>query len=117
MIDLVKSALVSCLCSALITGCGVYYLHSYLDSKHKESERRAAIRQEERRKAEVLESKRRRAAGRMLFWLHDAVIKGKDHANGDLENAFDYYNQVEEEQKTFERELLAEHQDQNRGGG
>jgi hypothetical protein len=53
----------------------------------------------------------------MLFWLHDAVIKGKDHANGDLENAFDYYNQVEEEQKTFERELLAEHQDQNRGGG
>jgi hypothetical protein len=117
LIDLIKSALASCLCSAAITGVGVYYLHLYLDSWHKESEARAARRQEERRKADVLESKRRHAAGRMFFWLHDAALNGVGHANGDLEKAWANYTATEDEQKAFEQELLAEHHDENRGGG
>ena len=115
MIDVLKSALVSGLVSALISGIGIYYLHVYLDGKRKESEQAAAQRRAERRKADVLESQRRRATGRMFFWLHDAVVKGKDHANGDLEKAFDDNNRIEEEQKRFEQELLAEHHDENRG--
>ncbi len=116
MIETLKTALVSGLVSAMVSGIGIYYLHAYLDGKRKESEQAAAQRRAERRKADVLESKRWRAAGRMFFWLHDAVVKGKDHANGDLERAYEDYNRIEEEQKLFEQELLAEHQDQNRGG-
>ena len=78
------------------------------------SPEQAAQRRRERRKADVLESKRRRAAGRMLFWLHDAVVKGVEHANGDLEKAMADYSEIEEEQKAFEQELLAEHRDENR---
>lgn len=114
MIELVKSALVSSLVSVLISGIGIYYLHAYLDGKRKESEQAAAQRRSERRKAEVLESRRRRATGRMFFWLHDAIVKGKEHANGDLERAYEDYNRIEEEQKQFEQELLAEHHDENR---
>lgn len=116
MIDVLKTAMVSGLVSALISGIGIYYLHAYLDDKRKESEQAAAQRRAERRKADVLESRRRRATGRMFFWLHDAVVKGKDHANGDLERAYEDYNRIEEEQKRFEQEMLAEHQDQNRSG-
>lgn len=116
MIETLKTALVSALVSALISGVGIYYLHAYLDGKRRESEQAAAQRRAERRKADVLESQRRRATGRMFFWLHDAVVKGKDHANGDLERAYEDYNRIEEEQKRFEQEMLAEHQDHNRGG-
>ena len=38
----------------------------------------------------------------------------KDHVNGDLERAYEDYNRIEEEQKQFEQELLAEHHDENR---
>lgn len=114
MIEILKQAAISAVVAALISGVGIYYLQSYLNTKRKESEERAAQRRRERRQADVLESKRRRAAGRMFFWLHDAVVKGVEHANGDLEKAMQDYNEVEEEQKDFERELLAEHQDENR---
>lgn len=114
MIDTIKQAAVSALVSALISGVGIYYLHTYLDTKRKESEEQAAQRRRERRKADVLESKRRRAAGRMFFWLHDAVVKGVEHANGDLAKAMADYNEIEEEQKAFEQELLAEQLEENR---
>lgn len=114
MIDTIKQAAISAVVSALISGIGIYYLQTYLDTKRKESEEQAAQRRIERRKADVLESKRRRAAGRMLFWLHDAVVKGVEHANGDLEKAMSDYSEIEEEQKAFEQELLAEHRDENR---
>lgn len=116
MVDAFKQAAVSVLVSALISGVGVFYLQRYLDTKRRESEERAAQRRRERRKADLLESKRRRAAGRMFFWLHDAVVKGVEHANGDLEKAMEDYNTAEEEQKAFEQELLAEHRDENRRG-
>jgi len=114
--DLIKEAAVSALISGLITAFGIGYLQRYLDAKRKQSEALAAKRRQERRKADELEFQRRRAAGRLFFWLHDAVVKGVEHANGDLEKAFTAYNEVEEEQKDFERMLLAEHQDENRGG-
>ena len=114
MIEAFKQALLSVAVSAVVSGVGIFYLQRYLDAKRKESEERAAQRRRERRKADVLEAQRRRATGRLFFWLHDAVVKGVDHANGDLEKAMADYNAIEEEQKAFEQELLAEHQDENR---
>ena len=116
MIDALKEALVSAVVSGLISGVGVFCLQRYIDAKRKESEERAAQRRKERRKADLLESKRRRATGRMFFWLHYALVRGVEVANGDLEKAFSDYNAAEEEQKAFEAELLAAHQDENRRG-
>lgn len=115
MIEAVKNAAVSVTVSAVISGLGVWYLQRYLDTKRRESEERAAQRRRERRRADLLESKRRRAAGRMFFWMHYAIVKGVDQANGDLEKAFVDYNAADDEQRAFEQELLAEHQDENRG--
>ena len=41
MIDAVKSALISGVVSALISGIGIYYLHAYLDGRRRESEQAA----------------------------------------------------------------------------
>lgn len=117
MIETIKTAAISAATSALVSGIGIYYLQSFLNTKRKESEEQAARRRAERRKADVLESRRRRAAGRLFFWINDAVVKGVDHANGDLRKAFEDYNEVEDEQKAFEQELLAEHQEENRRAG
>lgn len=114
MWDSLINALISALVSAIITGCGVYYLHIYLDNRRKESEARAVKRREERRRADVLEQQRRHAEGRCIFWFHDAITKGVEHANGDLEKAYQVYSAAENAQKTYEQELLAEHQDENR---
>ena len=116
MIELIKAALISAMVSALVSGVGVFYLQRYLDAKRQESEALATKRRTERRKADVFEVRRRRAVGRLLFWMYDALTKGVDHANGDLKKAFEDYNEVEEEQKSFEQELLAEHQEENRRG-
>ena len=116
MIEAVKNAAVSVLVSAMISGIGIYYLQRYLDDKHRESEDRARTRRAERQRADVLESKRRRAAGRLFFWLHYAATRGVDAANGDLTKAFEDYNAADNEQRAFEQELLAEHHDENRGG-
>lgn len=116
MIETLKDAAISCLVSVLISGIGLYYLRGYFDRKQNEREEQAAQRRRERRKADMLEAQRRRAAGRMFFWMHYALVRGVDQANGDLEKAFQDYNEVEEEQKAFEQELLAEHQDENRRG-
>lgn len=117
MLELIKQALVSVLVSALVSGVGIFYLQRYLDAKRAESEAQAAKRREERRKTDMLEARRRRAAGRLFFWLHYAIVRGPDQANGDLEKSFADYNEVEEEQKAFEQELLAEHREENRRSG
>lgn len=113
MIDLIKAALTSAFVSFLVTGLGAYYLHAYLDGKRKEAEQRAEERRKQKRKADVLEARRRRALGRVLFWTHHALIKGVESANGDMEKAFAEYDKVEEEQKALEQEILAEYNDKN----
>lgn len=116
MTEALKNTLLSALVSFLVSGIGLYYLRGYFDRKQKEREEQAAQRRRERRKADMLEARRRRAAGRLFFWIHYALVRGVDQANGDLEKSFHDYNEVEEEQKAFEQELLAEHQDENRRG-
>lgn len=114
MIEAAKEAAVSAIVSMLISGVGVFCLQKYIETKRKESEERAAQKRKERRKADLLENKRRRATGRMFFWIHYALVRGVEVANGDLERAFNDYNAAEEEQKAFEAELLAARQDENR---
>ena len=115
MIDAIRDAVISCGVSAVISGIFIYYMHSYLDGKRRENEERMKHRREERLKRDVLEQQRRHTAGRCLFWLHDAAVNGAAHANGDLEHAFRDYVVAEDTQKAYERELLAEHADENRG--
>lgn len=45
--------------------------------------------------------------GRVLFWLHHAIVKGEH--NGELEEAFENLQRAEEHKKEMDREVLAKY--------
>lgn len=47
------------------------------------------------------------ATGRVLFWLHHAIVKGEH--NGELEEAFENLQRAEEHKKEMDREVLAKY--------
>lgn len=114
MIDKILSALISAGVSALISGIGVYYLHAFLSQRAEANDAARKKRREERQKCAVLDARWKHAVGRVLFWLKDSADKGREHANGYMDEAFQELNTVESETKSFEQTVLAEHNDENR---
>lgn len=104
----VTHALPGALVSAFISGIVLVYLRKYIDQKWQEQEQRRKSDLELRKKRSVLEQERRRAAGRLFFWLHHAIVKPP--ANGDLENAMQSYLEAEEKQKELDRQILADYE-------
>ena len=47
------------------------------------------------------------ATGRVLFWLHHAIVKGE--RNGELEEAFENLQRAEAHNKEMDREVLAKY--------
>lgn len=108
----VVAALPGTVVSLLFSGLLLYYLRKYIDAKLAAEEQRRKEDYKIRRQRSELEQKRRRAAGRVLFWLHHAVTKPPP--NGELEEAWDTYQQVEEAQKALDQQILADYET---GGG
>lgn len=102
----ISAALPGALISFVISGLFLYYLRWYIDRKLKEEEQ---LREKEmRRKIEQakLEMRRRRAIGRLFFWLHRAVVSPPP--NGELEDAMEVFQAIEEEQKLLDQTILAQ---------
>lgn len=97
------STVVSCSFSLFV----FYYLRRYLDKKTGEEENTKKEREEQRIQRAIVEAERRRAAGRLFFWLYKAVTKPPP--NGELEEAMNNYNRVEEKQKSLEQKIIADH--------
>ena len=103
---MIKEWVIPAVVSLLINGVGLHYLTRYIDKKAEAEEEERKRLEKQRHDRTVAEAKRRRAAGRLFFWLHRAVVKHE--ANGELEAAFEAYNKAEEEQKALEQEILAD---------
>lgn len=102
------NALPSALVSALISGLLIHYLKRYFDKRLEGAERRQKTRLEIKRKRSEAEQRRRRAEGRLLLWMHHALVKPPP--NGELEAAWEDYQEAEEAQKEIERAILAEYE-------
>lgn len=48
------------------------------------------------------------ATGRLFFFIHKAIVTGQH--NGDLEAAWNDYQDVEKRKKAYEREIIAENE-------
>lgn len=94
--------------TVLIGGIVVHYLQRYIDVKLDNLNAEHKADREIRLQRSKLEQNRRRAAGRLLFWLHRAVVTGEH--NGQLENAMAAYNKAEDEQKALDQQILAEYE-------
>lgn len=100
--------------SVAVSGLMLYYLRRYIDAKLAAEEERRAEDKRTRRQRSELEQKRRRAAGRVLFWLHHAVTRPPP--NGELEEAWNAYQQAEEAQKALDQQILADYETGGRPG-
>lgn len=109
----VVKALPGAVVSMFVSGLMLYYLRRYIDAKLAAEEQRRKEDHEIRRQRSELEQKRRRAAGRVLFWLHHAVTKPPP--NGELEEAWEAYQQAEEAQKALDQQILADYETGGRG--
>lgn len=107
--EAIVGIVISALISASVSGLLVYYIRRYIDGKIDGEQQDRAARDERRRKMNAAERKRRQAAGRLMFWLYHAVVKGEH--NGELEEAMENYQTAEREQKAIDREILAEIED------
>jgi len=106
------NALPSTLVSFLISGLLLHYLKRYIDKKLVSAEAKQQERLKIRKRRSEAEQRRRRAEGRLLFWMHHALVKPPP--NGELEAAWEDYQEAEEAQKEIERSILAEYET---GGG
>lgn len=84
-IPLIGAALIS----GVINSFVLHYIRKYIDDKMDEQAKAKADRELRRRKMNMAEQERRHAAGRLLFWLHHAIVKGEH--NGELEAAMEGY--------------------------
>lgn len=106
------NALPSTLVSVILSGVVLYYIRRYIDKKLVKAEAKQQERLLVRKRRSEAEQRRRRAEGRLLFWMHHALVKPPP--NGELEAAWEDYQEAEEAQKEIERAILAEYET---GGG
>ena len=106
------NAVPGALVSVILSGIVLYYIRRYIDKKLVSAEAKQQERLKIRKRRSEAEQRRRRAEGRLLFWLHHAVTKPPP--NGELEDAWEEFQNAEEAQKEIERAILAEYET---GGG
>ena len=100
-----KAAFPGVLVSAVASGLIIHYIRSYIDRKLKEEEEKQGKMQKVKLKRSQLEMQRRRALGKVLFWLHRGLTKPPP--NGELEEAMEQFNDIERQQHELEQKLLA----------
>lgn len=100
------------LVSVILSGIVLYYIRRYIDKKLVNAEAKQQERLKIRKRRSEAEQRRRRAEGRLLFWMHHAIVKPPP--NGELEDAWEEFQNAEEAQKEIERAILAEYET---GGG
>ena len=101
-----KAAAPGVLVSALASGLIIYYIRSYIDHKLKEEDEKQAKIQQVKLERSRLEMRRRRALGKVLFWMHRGLTKPPP--NGELEEAMEQFSAIEAQQRELEQKLLAE---------
>jgi hypothetical protein len=91
-----------------IVGIAFYFIRKRmeqkLDSKESEQQKRKAQRIQRIKVEEELQH----CEGRLFFWVHKAIVTGQH--NGDLEAAFEAYQEAEQAKKDLDREVLAENE-------
>lgn len=111
--DEIQILVVSGIIGAIVGGSGItgmlfFFIRRYIEGKlgERDAEERKKIQQKMKRM--IVDDKLQHCEGRLFFWLHKAIVTGTH--NGDLERAFDDYQEAEKERKALDREIIAENE-------
>ena len=88
---------------------GIFFalIRHYIEKRLKEVEEREAARLRYKIEQRKADEEITHATGRVLFWLHHAIVKGEH--NGELEDAFENLQKAEAHKKEMDREILAKY--------
>ena len=82
-------------------------MRRFIDNRLERKEEEGAKRKAQRLRRLTLEDEMEHATGRLFFFIHKAIVTGEH--NGDLEDAWSSYQDVERRLKELDREILVEH--------
>nr|WP_325297176.1 hypothetical protein [uncultured Dysosmobacter sp.] len=82
-------------------------MRRFIDTRLERKEEEGAKRKAQRLRRLTLEDEMEHATGRLFFFIHKAIVTGEH--NGDLEDAWSSYQDVERRLKELDREILVEH--------
>ena len=102
-----------------ITGIVFYFIRRYIENKLNAKDEAAKTMEEQKQKENEKKKEQRikrmsvddelqHCQGRLFFWIHKAIVTGSH--NGDLESAFQAYQEAEQKKKLLDREILAENE-------
>ncbi|MCI1958415.1 MAG: hypothetical protein LKJ25_02175 [Clostridia bacterium] len=91
--------------SGFISSIVVWFLKRYIDKKLTAAEEEAAERQRVKQKRMKLDAELHHAQGRVLFWIHHAIVHGEH--NGELQSSFEHLQEVEDKEKELDRDILS----------
>ncbi len=104
--EIMKILITSLIGGAGIAGLVVYFVRRRLEKMLDRREAEDSRRRENRIVRAAYNDALQHAQGRLLFWLYQAIIKGEH--NGELEQAFENFQEAERKIKDHDRKLVAE---------
>ncbi len=104
---MLETFLWSVLGSGGVAGIFFALIRHYIEKRLKEVEAREAARLRYKIEQRKADEEITHATGRVLFWLHHAIVKGEH--NGELEDAFENLQKAEAHKKEMDREILAKY--------
>ena len=91
-----------------LVGLLFVFLRRFIDKRLEDREREDEKHREQRVRRLTLEDELEHATGRLLFYLHKAIVTGQH--NGDLAAAWQSYQDSEQRKKALDREILVENE-------
>lgn len=96
--------------SILFGSCGlggifIYLIKRSIDKKLDKVDKEVCETAEVKRRKALAENMLLHAQGRVLFWMHRAIVTGQH--NGDLQKAWEEYENAEQQNKDIQREIIA----------
>jgi len=92
--------------SSGVVGLIFYFFKKWIDKKFSAAEEEAEKKKKLKEERLEIDDELHHAYGRLFLWLHYAVTKNV--ANGELEDAFENLQAVEEKKKRLDRRSIAE---------
>ncbi len=108
------SEVVAVIVSSAVGGAGIvgivfYFIRRHLEQMLDSREAEERKKRESRIKRASYNDALQHAQGRLLFWLYQAIVK-EEH-NGELEQAFENFQEAEKRIKEHDRHIVAEQED------
>ena len=104
---MLETICISVLGSGGVAGIFFALIRHYIERRLKEVEAREEARLKYKIEQRKADEEITHATGRVLFWLHHAIVKGEH--NCELEEAFENLQKAEAHKKAMDREILAKY--------